>query len=255
MIEVTSLRKSFGKLVAVDDLSFRIAAGEVLALLGPNGAGKTTTVNCIVGILKPDTGTITIDGKDMVREPEPAKRLVAYVPEVASLYEALTPHEYMTLRGRLFELPEDKIAAGIHRLLDGFGLLGRRHDPMVGFSKGMMQKVILASALLTEPKMLVLDEPLSGLDVETTLVLKEILREFAARGGAVLYCSHLLDVVETIAHRIAILDRGKLLVIGTLDELRAREGHEDHGDQRLETLFRELTAASDPATKAREILG
>ena len=126
---------------------------------------------------------------------------------------------------------------------------------MVGSSKGMMQKVILASALLTEPKMLVLDEPLSGLDVETTLVLKEILREFAARGGAVLYCSHLLDVVETIAHRIAILDRGKLLVIGTLDELRAREGYEDHGDQRLETLFRELTAASDPGTKAREILG
>ncbi|MHC4514727.1 MAG: ABC transporter ATP-binding protein [Planctomycetota bacterium] len=252
MIEVASLRKTYGELVAVDDLSLRVAPGEVLALLGPNGAGKTTTVHCIVGVLVPDRGTITINGKDMVRDPVPAKRLVAYVPEVASLYESLTPHEYLTLRGRLFELPEDKIAAGIHRLLDGFGLLPRRHDPMVGFSKGMMQKVILAAALLTEPKVLVLDEPLSGLDVETTLVLKEILREFAERGGAVLYCSHLLDVVETVAHRIAILDQGKLVAVGTLEELRAGEGHED---QRLEGLFRELTAASDPAQKARTILG
>ncbi len=249
MIEVASLRKTYGELVAVDDLSFTVGAGEVLALLGPNGAGKTTTVHCMVGILTPDQGTITVGGEDMVRDPVPAKRLIAYVPEVASLYESLTPHEYLTLRGRLFELPEDKIAAGIHRLLDGFGLLPRRHDPMVGFSKGMMQKVILAAALLTEPRVLILDEPLSGLDVETTLVLKEILREFSDRGGAVLYCSHLLDVVETLAHRIAILDQGKLLAIGTLEELRASEG------QRLESLFRDLTSASDPAQKARSILG
>ncbi len=125
---------------------------------------------------------------------------------------------------------------------------------MVGFSKGMMQKVTLAAALLTEPKVLMLDEPLSGLDVETTLVLKEILKEFAERGGAVLYCSHLLDVVETVAHRIAILDQGKLVAIGTLEELRSVEG-EDHKDQRLEGLFRDLTAASDPTEKARAILG
>ncbi len=249
MIEVASLRKTYGELVAVDDLSFTVGSGEVLALLGPNGAGKTTTVHCLVGILTPDQGTITVGGEDMVRDPVPSKRLIAYVPEVQSLYESLTPHEYLTLKGRLFELPEDKIASAIHRLLDGFGLLPRRHDPMVGFSKGMMQKVVLAAALLTEPRVLVLDEPLSGLDVETTLVLKEILREFGERGGAVLYCSHLLDVVETGAHRIAILDQGKLLAIGTLEELRASEG------QRLESLFRDLTSASDPAQKARAILG
>ncbi len=254
MIQVSSLRKTYGELVAVDDLSFRIAPGEVLALLGPNGAGKTTTVHCIVGLLAPDRGTITIDGHDIVRDPIPAKRLVAYVPEAASLYESLTPFEYLTLRGRLFELPEDKIAAAIHRLLDGFGLLPRRPNPLVGFSKGMIQKVTLAAALLTEPKVLMLDEPLSGLDVETTMVLKEILKEFAERGGAVLYCSHLLDVVETVAHRIAILDQGKLVAIGTLEELRSVEG-EDHKDQRLEGLFRDLTAASDPTEKARAILG
>lgn len=249
MIEVASLRKTYGELVAVDDLSFSVAGGEVLALLGPNGAGKTTTVHCLVGILAPDRGSISVCGEDVVKNPVQAKRLTAYVPEVATLYESLTPHEYLTLRGRLFELREDKIATGIQRLLDGFGLLPRRHDPMVGFSKGMMQKVILAAALLTEPRVLVLDEPLSGLDVETTLVLKEVLREFAGRGGTVLYCSHLLDVVETVAHRIAILDRGRLVAIGTLEQLRAKEG------QRLEHLFRELTAASDPAEKARAILG
>lgn len=249
MIEVRNLRKTYGELVAVDDLSFTIASGEVLALLGPNGAGKTTTVHCLVGLLKPDRGTITIGGEDMIQNPLPAKRLIAYVPEAQSLYESLTPHEYLTLRGRLFDLAEDKVAAGIQRLLDGFGLLPRRHDPMVGFSKGMLQKVSLCAALLTEPKVLVLDEPLSGLDVHTTLVLKEVLREFAERGGAVLYCSHLLDVVETVAHRIAILDSGRLVAIGTLEDLRAQEG------QRLEALFRELTSATDPAERARAILG
>ena len=232
-------------------MSLTVEKGEVFALLGPNGAGKTTTVNCIVGLLRPDSGRIAIGGVDTRERPEAAKRAVSYVPEVANLYQALTPEEYLLLKGRLFDMDDSAIEAGTDRLLGGFGLLDRRTMPMVGFSKGMTQKVALASALLTDPAVLVLDEPLSGLDVETTLVVKEILREFAAGGGAVLYCSHLLDVVETLAHRVAVLDRGHLVAIGTMAELRAQSGE----GKRLEQMFAELTQAGDPTATARAILG
>ena len=251
MIQVHSLNKTYGELVAVRDLSFHVPKGEILALLGPNGAGKTTTVHCVVGLQHQDSGTVEIDGLDAQRDTTEVRRRISYVPEIANLYETLTPDEYLTLRGRLFEMREASIKAGILRLLDGFGILDRQHDPMLGFSKGMTQKVVLAGALLTDPKVLVLDEPLSGLDVETTLVLKEVMREFADRGGSVLYCSHMLDVVETIAHRVAILVSGKLIALGTLDELRASNAP----DQRLEEIFRQLTSASDPGATARGILG
>ena len=250
MIRLDSLRKTYGDLVAVENLSFEVPKGEILALLGPNGAGKSTTVRCIVGLQTPDSGSVHIDGIDARRNALEVRRRIAYVPEVANLYESLTPDEYLALRGRLFEIPEDRIKATILRLLDGFGILERQHDPMVGFSRGMTQKVVLAGALLTEPKVLILDEPLSGLDVETTLVLKEVMRTFASRGGAVLYCSHMLDVVETIAHRVAILAAGELVALGTLDELRKGEQN-----QRLEEIFRQLTSSSDPAARARAILG
>jgi ABC-2 type transport system ATP-binding protein len=254
MIQIDGLRKTYGSLVAVDRLSCTIQAGEILSLLGPNGAGKSTTVHCLVGLEQPDEGRILLDGKDITHAGPKARRHMAYVPEVAHVYDSLTPMEYLTLKGRLYDLAEDRIAAACHRLLHGFGLYARRHDPMVHFSKGMVQKVVIASALITEPRMLVLDEPLSGLDVETTLVLKEIMRQFAQRGGAVLYCSHMLDVVETVAHRVAILERGKLVALGTLAELRQKSGG-GGGDRRLEELFRELTSTSDPTAQARTILG
>ncbi len=250
MIRVDSLRKTYGDLVAVSNLSFEVASGEILALLGPNGAGKSTTVHCLVGLQVPDSGDLEIDGLDVRTQEVEARRRIAYVPEVASLYDTLTPDEYLCLRGRLFEMAEDQIQPAILRLLDGFGILERQHDPMVGFSKGMTQKVVLASALLTEPKVLVLDEPLSGLDVETTLILKEVVREFARKGGAVLYCSHMLDVVETLADRVAILASGELVALDTMQALQ-----QGQDNQRLEEIFRQLTSTSDPAARARAILG
>ncbi|MEM7200797.1 MAG: ABC transporter ATP-binding protein [Planctomycetota bacterium] len=252
MIRIEHLHKAYGDFVAVDDLSLTAAAGEVVALLGPNGAGKTTTVSCIVGLLQPDRGRVEVCGADVVTDPVAAKQRLSYVPEVAALYQALTPEEYLALRGRLFGLSEATIAASTTRLLEGFGIGDRRRQPMAGFSKGMTQKVALAAALLTEPQALVLDEPLAGLDVETTMVVKELLRAFAARGGVVLYCSHLLDVVETVAHRVAVLDRGSLLAVGTMAELRNRTGGEAQG---LEQLFQRLTKAADPVERARTLLG
>ncbi len=194
-----------------------------------------------------------IGGVDAGREPARARALVGYLPEVARLYETLTPWEYLLLKGRLFDLDDAGIRRTGQRLLDGFGLLDRGHEPMVGFSKGMLQKVSLAAALLTDPKLLVFDEPLTGLDVTTTLVVKELMREFARRGGAVLHCSHMLDVVETTAHRIAVLDQGRLLASGTAAELRQQVGA--GAATHLDAVFRTLVKSSDPEATARAILG
>ncbi len=253
MIRIRALRKTYGELVAIDALDLDAEPGRILALLGPNGAGKSTTVQCVVGLLEPDAGTIEVAGHDIAREPAAARAALSYVPEVARLYDALTPEEYLELKGRLFELDEAKIAERIDCLLEGFDLADRRREPMSGFSKGMLQKVAISAALLTEPSVLVLDEPLSGLDVETTLVVKEVMREFSRTGGTVLYCSHMLDVVETLAHVVAVIDRGRLQAVGTMDELRRQAGAGEH--TRLEAIFQQLTASGDPVVRARTILG
>ena len=253
MLRLSGLRKTYGPFVALHGLDLAIAAGEILALLGPNGAGKSTTVKCLVGLLRPDAGAIVVDGVDALADPAQARRRIGYLPEVARLHETLTPWEFLRLKGQLFDVDEAAIRARGERLLGGFGLLARGDDPMVGFSKGMLQKVSIAGALLTEPKLLVFDEPLSGLDVTTTLVVKELMRAFADRGGAVLHCSHLLDVVEQSADRIAVLDKGRLLACGTAAQLRAQSGAA--ADARLDAVFRSLVQASDPAAQARAILG
>ncbi|MBK8976019.1 MAG: ABC transporter ATP-binding protein [Planctomycetes bacterium] len=252
MIRVRGLRKSFGDLVAVDGVDLDAEPGRILAVLGPNGAGKSTTVKCLVGLLEPDAGELVVAGHDLRKSPAQARRALSYVPEVAQLHDALTPLEYLQLRGRLFGLPEARIVTHGEALLDGFGLLERRDHPMAGFSKGMQQKVALASALLTRPRVLILDEPLSGLDVESTLVVKEVVRRFAMGGGTVLYCSHLLDVVESLADRVAVLARGRILAQGTLAELRSAAGA--GSDARLDALFQQLTRSVDPVLRAAAIL-
>lgn len=252
MLAIANLRKTYGDFVALHGLDLKIAKGEILALLGPNGAGKSTAVKCLVGLLKPNGGSVTIDGIDALAD-STARRLIGYLPEVARLHETLTPWEFLLLKGRLFDLDDSVVAERGERSLDGFGILDRKDEPMVAFSKGMLQKVSISAALLTDPKLLVFDEPLSGLDVTTALVVKQLMHEFAARGGAVLHCSHMLDVVENTAHRIAVLDRGKLLADGTAAELRTQAGKGE--GEHLDDVFRSLVQASDPATAAKAILG
>src|SRR5262245_5490911 len=163
MLQLRGLRKSYGDRVALHGLDLHVRAGEILALLGPNGAGKSTTVRCVVGLSRPDRGEVRVEDIDALAEPVAARRRIGYVPEVARLYESLTPNEFLRLKGRLFDLGDEQIDAGAARLLHGFGIGDRADEPMAAFSKGMLQKVSLSSALLTGPKLLVLDEPLSGL--------------------------------------------------------------------------------------------
>lgn len=250
MLVLQGLRKSYGSQQALAGLDLAIAAGEIVALLGPNGAGKSTTVRCVLGLQDPDAGSIAVDGIDARANPAAAKQRIGYLPEVARLHEPLTPREHLMLKGRLFGMEDRAIEATAQRMLHALGLADRMDEPMVGFSKGMLQKVGLAGALLTGPRLLVLDEPFAGLDVQTTLVLKETMREFAARGGAVLYCDHLLDVVQGLAHRIAVLQQGSLVACGTWDQLRERTGAAN-----LAETFRVLTQAADPRAAARELLG
>jgi ABC-2 type transport system ATP-binding protein len=251
LAELRGVTKLYDGRVALRNVSLDIRPGEVLGLLGPNGAGKTTAVRILCGLLEADSGAAFVGGRDVRTNPLGARSRLAFVPDGAPLYSNLSPRQHLALVGRLRGMDERAIAAESDRLLGAFDLDTRRDDPVGGFSRGMRQKTALACAILPRPALLVLDEPLEGLDAPTTAVVKEILRGWADRGGAVLYTSHLLDVVERVCDRMAILSAGSLAAAGTLDELRARAGESGT----LEQVFRAVTRAEDPATRARAILG
>jgi len=250
LAELERVSKSYDGRVALRGLTLPIHRGEVLGLLGPNGAGKTTAVRILCGLLEPSEGRARIGGFDVREEPLAARALIAFVPDGAPLYANLSPRQHLHLVGRLHGLEEAAIARETVRLLDAFDLGERIDDPVGQFSRGMRQKTALACAILPRPSLLVLDEPLEGLDAPTTAVIKEVLREWAREGGAVLYTSHLLDIVERVCDRMAILAAGELVACGSLDELRSRSGREGS----LEQVFRAVTHAEDPVIKAREIL-
>lgn len=251
LAELRGVSKTYGERTALHELTLEVFQGEVLGLLGPNGAGKTTAVRILCGLLAPTAGEVRIDGLDVRKDPVAARRRLCFVPDGAPLYSNLSPRQHLQLVGRLHGLDEARIATESQRLLEALELWPRVDDPIGQFSRGMRQKAALACAILPRPPLLVLDEPLEGLDAPTTAVIKEVLREWAHAGGAVLYTSHLLDVVERVCDRMAILAGGRLVALGTLSELRTRSG----SDGTLEEVFRAVTQAEDPALKAREVLG
>ena len=243
--------RRFDDLVAVDDLTLEVRPGEVLGLVGPNGAGKTTTVRMLCGLLEPTSGEVTIAGRSVAASPLEARRYLGYVPDGAPLYPNLSPRQHLLLVGRLHGLEDEAAEAEAVRLLEHLDLSARIDDPVGSFSRGMRQKTALACALLPRPELLVLDEPLGGLDAPSAAMLKAVLRGWADRGGAVLYTSHLLDVVERVCDRVAVMARSKLVAVGALEELRASGS----GDESLEEIFRSLTRTEDPAARAAAILG
>jgi ABC-type multidrug transport system ATPase subunit len=242
---------SYGEIRALEALDLEIRPGEVFGLLGPNGAGKTTALRILCGLLRPTDGRARIDGLDVAEHPLEVRRRFGYVPDGAPLYSNLSPRQHLRVVGRLHGLEEAGLDPEIERLLEALELAERGDDPLGDFSRGMRQKTAIACAILPRPPLLILDEPLSGLDAPTAAVIKECLRAWADRGGAVLYTSHLLDVVERVCDRMAILSHGRLVAVGSLEELRARSGR----DGTLEEVFQTITASQDPADLAQRILG
>lgn len=251
LAELRGVSKSYDGQVALRGLDLAIRPGEVLGLVGPNGAGKTTALRILCGLLDADEGEARVRGFDPKTEPLKARRHLAFVPDGAPLYTHLSARGHLELVGRLHGIDEAELVAEAARLLEALELGDRAEDGVGQFSRGMRQKVALACALLPKPDLLVMDEPLSGLDAPTTGVVKEVLRAWAQRGGAVLYTSHLLDVVERVCDRVAVLDDGQLTAEGTLEELRTAAG--DNGT--LEQVFRALTHAADPEVLAARVLG
>jgi ABC-2 type transport system ATP-binding protein len=236
MIQIRNLTKCFGDLKAVDNLTLDIPAGELFAFLGPNAAGKTTTIKLLAGLLRPTSGACSIGGHDLQREPEAAKRLLAYVPDFPFLYEKLTCAEFMRFIGEMFEVEPAEIPRRIGALFERFGLDPYRHELTENLSHGTRQRLVIASALLHEPKVLVIDEPMVGLDPMHARVVKDELKERSRAGTTIFLSTHQLGVAEELADRIGIIGHGRLLALGTLDDLRRQTS----GTRELEGIFLSL---------------
>jgi ABC-2 type transport system ATP-binding protein len=234
-LKLTSLCKSFGR-PAVDHLNLTVRRGELYALLGPNGAGKTTTLRMLVGLLAPDAGEVHVLGEDMAKNPAAAKQKVAYLPDDPMLYGKLKPTEYLEFVAGLWGMSPEQAEPRARRLLDWLDLARHGHELTEGFSRGMKQKLALAGALIHEPQLLVLDEPLTGLDAAAARLVKDLLLAHVHDGGTVILTTHILEVAERLAQRIGIISQGKLIAEGTLDELRSQTD----GDT-LEDVFLQLT--------------
>jgi ABC-2 type transport system ATP-binding protein len=242
-LDVRGLRKSFDK-PAVDGLDLTVRAGEFYALLGPNGAGKTTTLRIVAGLLRPDAGSVSVFGIDALADPVSAKRLVAWVPDEPPIYEKLTPFEYLEFVAGLWGIEAARAEASARALIERLGLGPNAHERCQGFSKGMRQKVALAGALVHEPRLLILDEPLTGLDATAARQAKDVLVERARAGVTVIMTTHILEVAERMAERIGVIERGRLIAEGTLDELREQLGHDG---STLEEVFLDLVARQGAA--------
>jgi ABC-2 type transport system ATP-binding protein len=248
-IEVENLIFRYHLAEVLHGINFSIGEGEIVGLLGPNGAGKSTTLKILTGILSSGSGSVRIQGLSLPEQALEAKRLIGYVPETAGLYESLTAQEYLELIGRLHEIEEKILKEKILALLEVLDIAKSRFNRLITFSKGMRQKVLIAAALLHNPPILLLDEPLSGLDVSTSLILKDLIQALAREGKTILYSSHVLDVVERVCDRVLIIHQGDLVADGSLDSLK----DQTRGNT-LEDIFRQLTHTADSAPAIARVL-
>jgi ABC-2 type transport system ATP-binding protein len=239
MIELVNLVKKFGDLTAVNDVSLTIPRGQFFAMLGPNAAGKTTTLKILAGLMKPTSGCARVCGFDMQTQPLEARRRIAYVPDFPFLYDKLTAWEFFRFTGQLFQMPDAKIEANSNELIARFHLAEFVNRPLESLSHGTRQRVAIVSALLHEPEVFVIDEPMVGLDPQHARVVKDVFKERSRAGVTVLVSTHQLSVAEEMADRIGIIHGGKLVAVGNSDELRQQSGNAGQ----LEEIFLSLTAA------------
>jgi ABC-2 type transport system ATP-binding protein len=243
LIETRNLVKRYGDKTAVDNVSFEVYGGEVFGFLGPNGAGKTTTIKMIVGLLQPTSGLVKVAGYDVLAQPMLAKAACGFVPDTPNLYPKLSGRELLRFVGDLYEMDRQRVERRSEELLRLFDLSQAGDDPIDSYSHGMQQKTVLAAALLHDPKVLVLDEPTVGLDPRSARLIKDMLRQLAERGAAVFLSTHILEIAERMCDRIGIINKGELIAVGTMDELRAM----GKGETSLEDIFLGLTGGAEYA--------
>jgi ABC-2 type transport system ATP-binding protein len=243
LIETSQLVKRYGDKLAVDDVSFQVYGGEIFGFLGPNGAGKTTTLKMIVGLLRPSAGNVRVLGYDVVQEPIQAKAACGYVPDEPNLYAKLTGRELLRFVGDLYNLDRAQMARRSEELLRLFDLVDAADETTDSYSHGMRQKTSLAAALVHDPKVLILDEPTVGLDPKSARLIKDILRQMAERGAAVMLSTHILEIAQNMCDRIGIINQGKLIAIGTMEELQQF----GKGESSLEDIFLSLTGGIEDA--------
>lgn len=250
LIETRNLVKRYGDKVAVNNVTFDVQAGEIFGFLGPNGAGKTTTIKMIIGLLQPTSGSVKVVGYDIQSQPMQAKAVSGYVPDTPNLYAKLTGRELLRFVGDLYNLDRQQVTRRIDELLRILDLTAAADDTIDSYSHGMQQKTSLAAALVHDPRVLVLDEPTVGLDPKSARLIKDILRQLAERGASVFLSTHILEIAERMCDRIGIINKGNLVAIGTMDELRNLG---KSGETSLEDIFLGLTGGAEE-TEIAEIL-
>ncbi|MDH5468711.1 MAG: ABC transporter ATP-binding protein [Candidatus Aminicenantes bacterium] len=249
MLELRGITKKYQVFPAVNDVSFEVKPSEILGYLGPNGAGKTTTIRMLAGLLEPTEGSIYYLDKKIKDNLYEYKKRIGYVPEEAEIYPHLSAYDYLLMVGRLRNIPEKILNEKIERFMSLFSLAEDMHSSISSYSKGMTQKVLLSSALLHNPDILLLDEPLSGLDVETSLIIKDLVRKLSQEGKIIFYCSHILEVVEKVCSKVIIIHRGKIVANDSVENLRNLMKLPS-----LEDIFSQLVIREDSEKTADHVL-
>jgi len=238
IIQISKLNKYYGDKHVLNDISLDIYPGQVIGYIGPNGAGKSTTVKILCGLLSDFQGDVIVKGFDVRKKTLEVKALIGYVPEMAELYDVLTPNEFLSLMGALYKMPKELVAERARNMMDAFGMGGNMDQRMDTFSKGMKQKVLITSGLLHNPEIIILDEPLSGLDANSVIIVKELIGKLAASGKTIFYSSHMMDVVEKVSDRIVLINEGRVVADGSFEELKKNQDKNS-----LEQIFAQLTAS------------
>jgi len=242
MIQLIDLCKRFGDLIAVDSINLKVNPGEVFGFLGPNGAGKTTTIKMMAGLIKPTSGRVFIDGWDLTEHPNQAKKVIGFIPDRPFIYEKLTALEFLRFIAGLYNLSKNGVEGEIDHFFRIFGLTDWQDELIESFSHGMKQRLVMASAFIHQPKLIIVDEPMVGLDPRGASLVKEIFRGFCDKGGTIFMSTHTLEIAEEVCDRIAIIQEGKIIAVGNMKELKERAGSDG---KKLESIFFKLTSGGE----------
>ena len=248
IIQISDLRKSYGSKQVLKGINIDIYPGQVIGYIGPNGAGKSTTVKVLTGLINDFEGQVLINGIDIQLDPLTVKSQIGYVPENAELYDVLTPIEYLDFVGKLYGMGDVLIEQRTLQLLKAFGLEAQANNRMDTFSKGMRQKILLISGIIHNPQIIILDEPLSGLDANAVIIVKELISLLAREGKTIFYCSHMMDVVEKVSDRIMLISEGNIIADGTFEQLKTNQSDS------LEQIFSKLTGKENGNSEAFNII-